>query len=603
MTSLPSAVTEGARRRMVLIDFDWQDADLLPRLLQAPGVDLRLVAGERTEDAGLRLAEVCGLQRTLDLADLTREIFDVALVSERSLRRARVQNLLHALRTPCITPGEFLAQSAAAAPAERQAPPAASAAPAGAAPPSMAPGLGPQARSHEPEPEPAAFAAPEREPMAEIAADTADAADAADAAPEDQGGVREAGGAPGAATGMTTGPGPARTKHATPEPELAEKAAPEFTRAKNSTPEPARAKNATPEPAHTENAAPEPARAESAASLPSEAVVNAALPSPPAAQAPPSQEPAPPPAAEDFESVMERALEGMAKAAISERPRIRRDDAGRAVQSLRDFPSKEDRAALESAIAQLVVNTGAVSAELHAGRATKIERIAQVGTHDPLLEGMVGLAFQLNQPQIVKGLSSPFEGKLWGAWPFRTIQHRGVLAASAIDPLGGVSPWEKMVEEMRERWDRQDREGAVQSFPLLPEQERTWLERADFRARLELAVERNKFDGLPFVLHRLEFPGPLEAVDKMCQGLPQLLRGSDYLCHLPPRHVLLLTAVPAEDYTHVRRRLLAAWEQAWREGGQTPPAPPITDLRAEIGGPEDAEGFLASAEAWLSPGS
>ena len=176
----------------------------------------------------------------------------------------------------------------------------------------------------------------------------------------------------------------------------------------------------------------------------------------------------------------------------------------------------------------------------------------------------------------------------------------GVLAASAIDPEGGVSPWEKMVDEMRERWDQQDREGAVQSFPLLHGQGRVWLEPSELRARLELAVERNKFDGLPFSLHRLEFSGPDLALDRMCEGLPQLLRDSDYLCRVPPCHVLLLTAVPADDYTHVRRRLLTAWEQAWRECGQTPPAPPITDLRAEMAGTEDAEGFLASAEVWLS---
>jgi hypothetical protein len=293
----------------------------------------------------------------------------------------------------------------------------------------------------------------------------------------------------------------------------------------------------------------------------------------------------------------------MAKVTTTVRSKERKTDARRVLQNLQNFPSKEDRASLEAALQQMVANTGAVSAELHAGRASGIELVAQVGAHDPLLEGMVGLAFQLNSPQIIRGLSSPHEGKLWGAWPFRTIQHRGVLAASAIDPQGGVSPWEKMVDEMRERWDQQDREGAVQSFPLLPGQERAWLERADFRARLELAVERNKFDGLPFSLHRLEFPGPEIAANRMCEGLPQLLRGSDYLCHLPPRHVLLLTAVPADDYTHVRRRLLAAWEQAWRECGQTPPAPPIADLRAEMAGPEDAEGFLATAEGWISPSS
>jgi hypothetical protein len=293
----------------------------------------------------------------------------------------------------------------------------------------------------------------------------------------------------------------------------------------------------------------------------------------------------------------------MAQAVAAVGPEAVAAETGRTLQSLKDFPSREDRAALETVLRQLVANTGAVSAELHAGRASLMKLVAQVGSHDPLLEGMVGLALRLNAPQIIKGLSSPHEGKLWGAWPFRTIQHRGVLAASAIDPLGGVSPWEKLVDEMRQRWDQEDRESAVQSFPLLPEQERAWLEPVDFRARLELAVERNKFDGLPFALHRLEFPGPEPAVQKMCAGLPQLLRGSDYLCRVPPRHVLLLTAVPADAYTHVRRRLLAAWEQAWRDCGQTPPAPPITDLRAEMAGPEDAEGFLKSAETWSAPSS
>jgi hypothetical protein len=120
-----------------------------------------------------------------------------------------------------------------------------------------------------------------------------------------------------------------------------------------------------------------------------------------------------------------------------------------------------------------------------------------------------------------------------------------------------------------------------------------------FRARLLLAVERNRFDGLCFGLHRLEFPGPPVTTDRLCEGLPQLLRDSDYLCRVPPYQILLLTAAPPEGYTHVRRRLLAAWELAWRECGQSPPTPPITDLCAELSGPEDAEGFLASAGAWM----
>ena len=526
MTTLPSAVTNGVRRRIVLIDFDWQDADLLPRLLQQPGVMVRLVAGERTEDAGLRMAEICGLPRSLDLADLTREIFDLALVSSRSLRLARVQSLLEALRTPCLSPLEFLESEEGPA----ATPPAAAAdvahAPAPAAAPSTA---------------------------------------RVEAVPE---------------PGSTEAAAPAAPAGASPEATAPAPVSDEIAQAEASP-----GAHAPPQPVPSADAG---AGAEGRASSPV---------APAEAQAGAS------PARDDFESVVEQTLGGMAKVTTTVRPQRRRPDPRKALQNLQNFPSEQDRASLEAALQELVKNTGAGSAELHAGRASGIELVAQVGAHDPLLEGMVGLAFQHNSPQIIRGLSSPHEGKLWGAWPFRTIQHRGVLAASAIDPEGGVSPWEKMVDEMRETWDQKDREGAIQSFPLLPGQERAWLERADFRARLELAVERNKFDGLPFSLHRLEFPGPEVAMGRMCEGLPQLLRGSDYLCHLPPRHVLLLTAVPVEDYTHVRRRLLAAWEQAWRECGQTPPAPPITDLRAEMAGPEDAEGFLATAEGWISPSS
>src|SRR3989441_9001616 len=104
-----SVTANGADRRLLLVDFDWQDADLMPELLQQPGVSVRLVAGTRQEDAGIRLAELCGLPRTLDLADLTREIFDLALVSERSARRTQIEGLLLALGTPSVTPQAFLA--------------------------------------------------------------------------------------------------------------------------------------------------------------------------------------------------------------------------------------------------------------------------------------------------------------------------------------------------------------------------------------------------------------------------------------------------------------------------------------------------------------
>jgi hypothetical protein len=108
MATQPNESANALPRRIVLVDFDWQDADLMPELLRRPGVSVRLVAGERNDEAGLRVAELCGLPRTLDLADLTREIFDLALVGERSSRRTQLESLLLALGTPCQTPGEFL---------------------------------------------------------------------------------------------------------------------------------------------------------------------------------------------------------------------------------------------------------------------------------------------------------------------------------------------------------------------------------------------------------------------------------------------------------------------------------------------------------------
>ncbi len=98
----------GSPRRIVLIDFDWQDADSLPGLLRMPGVSIRLVAGTSSEDAGVRVASLCGLPRSTELADLTREIFDVALVSERSPRIEQLDRLLRALGTPVESPQSFL---------------------------------------------------------------------------------------------------------------------------------------------------------------------------------------------------------------------------------------------------------------------------------------------------------------------------------------------------------------------------------------------------------------------------------------------------------------------------------------------------------------
>jgi hypothetical protein len=94
----------GALRRIVLIDFDWDDADTLPELLRAPGVRVQRVIGIDAENPGVRVAELYGLPHSLELADLTREVFDLAIVGERSPRREQVERLLRALGTPLQTP-------------------------------------------------------------------------------------------------------------------------------------------------------------------------------------------------------------------------------------------------------------------------------------------------------------------------------------------------------------------------------------------------------------------------------------------------------------------------------------------------------------------
>ncbi len=444
MATLSPIVAEGAPRRVVLIDFDWQDADLLPELLRQPGVSVRLVAGERPDDAGLRVAELCGLPRTLDLADLTREIFDLALLSERSPRRTQIEGLLLALGTPCASPQSLL-----------------------------------DGKSHTESQVPAIEA-----PLALHAA----------AFEEAIGG-------------------------------------------------------------------------------------------------------------EAFEHIVEQALPDLSHDSPTMPQPVQ--PSGRnnlEIPSLEDFPSPEDRQGLEQALASLVAGTGACGAELHAGSADHIEVVAQVGPEDRLLKGLVGIALELNTPQVVSRLTGPLEGKAWGAWPFQTTQRRGVLAAAAIDPAAGWAKWQHMVEELRSTWDVRDREQAAPAFPLLPGAQSGWLDVAAFRASIDLAIERNRRDGLRFAIHRLAFVDTPDAVDILCGILPGQLRDTDCICHPGPRVVLLLSAGPSHAFVHVRRRLLSLWEDAWHQSGHPPSAPPITNERVEMVGPEDAEGFKAAANDWLTRG-
>jgi hypothetical protein len=441
-TPAPNPSGGASRRRLVLIDFDWEDADIVPDLLRQPDISVRLVAGSRTDEPGLRVAELCSLPRTVDLADLTREIFDLALVGERSPRRTQVEGLLQALGTPCASPRTFLSG---------------------------------------------------------------------------QGEIDDSG--PGVEAPLAM--------HA--------------------------------------------------------AALEDAL------------------GGENFEAVMEQMLPDLDENAPTTPQPVQ--PTGRSpivLKSLDDFPSTYDRKKLESALREMMQNTGAERAEVRTADKSGMQTIAQVGPDDPLLKGLVELAMRFNMPQVVTQIAGPEEGKAWGAWPFQTTQRRGVVAAAAIDPASGWSFWQQMVDDLRSTWDRQDREKAVPAFPMLPERSPGWLGADEFRTRLDLAVERNARDGLAFAVHRLRFSDAPASVELLCTHLPAQLRDTDCICHPSPNQVLLLTAGASATFPHLRRRLLALWEQAWHDGHQSPPAPPITDERVEMLGPEDAPAFLATVDVWLS---
>jgi hypothetical protein len=431
-------------RRLLLVDFDWQDADLMPELLQRPGVSVRLVAGARHEDAGIRLAELCGLPRTVDLADLTREIFDLALVSERSPRRTQIEGLLLALGVPSTSPQAYFAG--------------------------------------------------ESDPTARPAVEAPLAMHAA-------------------AFESSVGGG-------------------------------------------------------------------------------------------DFDAIMEQSLPDVSDdAPTMPPPVVIHDRGGVKVQNLEEFPSPEDRFALETALRSLMEQTGAGRAEVRIVGPDQVETRVEVGPADTLLASLVELASGLGTPQIVAGLAGTQEGKAWGAWPFRTPQHSGVVAAAGIDPQEGRKAWENMVDEMRTKWDERDRAQAGPAFPLLPDRHPRWLTQDEFSSRLELAVERNRHDGMRFAVHRLAFPGSPGPVRTLCDRLPSQLRDTDCMLHPAPDTVVLLMAGAPAGFVHLRKRLMVLWEQALAEAGETIPDEPVADEQVQIVAPAGAENFVRTARGWSGPSS
>jgi len=347
------APQDGAPRRVVLIDFDWQDADLMSELLRRPGISVLLVAGQGPDDPGVRVAELCDVPHTTDLADLTRAIFDLALVGDRSPRRPRLESLLKALGTSLESPQSFLTLPHIV---ERQA-------------------------------------------------------------------SASGGGAP--ATSVT---------------------------------------------AWNDD--------------PIEAMVDHALP--------------------DLSAPIEPA------------GRHRPSPDGPAAPL--EAPGPEDRLGLEHMLGHLTRVTGALAAELH---------------------------------------------------------------------------------ELRDRWDQLERRAS--GLPVKPDgRHRAWLEVAEFRVRVELAVERHRREGIRFAIHRLRFEGSSGCVEALCRRLSARLRPTDSLCRTRGEELLLLCVGPPDAFGPIRHRVVSLFEDCCREAGVAAPA--IADERIELDAPEREEEFLSAASGWLASG-
>lgn len=407
-------------RRIVLVDLDWQEADLLPRLLRQPGLVVGLVAGEDPDSAGVRAAEMCGLRRTVEIADLTREIFDLALVGAHSSRRHQVVRLLNALGTPVESPQGFFDGAPAA-----------------------------NGNGHHPE-------ALHEDPVSEI--------------PDD----------------------------AVELDRLLERAIPDVT----------------------------------------------ALP--PAA---PATDPA---------------------------------------------PSPDDRGALARQIERWVAASHGASAVLCIAGPSGFEPLCGSGPEDAVLDSVVRLAADEEAPVILGRLDESGHGKTWGAWPFRTRRHRGILAAAGFDPVEGRAFWEQAAQGLRVAWEEGERDRSGTGLGA------SWLDRAAFRARAEAAVDAHRTEGTPFAALRLVFGGSPAALDHLCERLPARMRGSDALCRANVRTLLVLHDGTSATYAHVWRRIAALWEEAWRASGHDSPAPPPAEERIDLTGAGHAEGFLGAVRRWLS---
>jgi hypothetical protein len=376
----------------VLIDFDWQDADLLPELLRMPGVSVRLVAGAADTEGGLRIAELCGLPRSTELADLTREIFDVALLSERSGRRDQVERLLRALGTPVESPEPFVRNGETS---ERR---------------GTGEGVG--------------------------------TADEIPALHHNGHGAWSA-----------------------------------------------------------------------------------------------------------LEAVVTNGVHGLVGAPADDDPTT--------------LPDPDDTLGLERALAGWTHDTQATAAALYRVTPEGIVRVCRNGPEDGLLESLAQLAARVDMPHVLTREDGPQRGRLWGAWPFRTEDHRAVIAVAAADGTRGRKVWEDAVQSLCAAWSVSEHFslGDAPRVNLLPPEA--------FTHRLDMALDRHRHDGFRFALHRLTFAAHEAAIDELVRVLPDRLRGTDCLCRPTPHELLLLCAGSTRAFAHVRSRIQALWKTAWAEtGGQ-----------------------------------
>src|SRR5262249_40260656 len=164
--------------------------------------------------------------------------------------------------------------------------------------------------------------------------------------------------------------------------------------------------------------------------------------------------------------LVDRALPDLSEPTpLEPRPVPEPSEPRRAVTTLDDFPSPEARRRREETLKALVSRTGANTAELHAGDRAQMRLVAQIGPEDRLLKGLIDIASEMGTPQLVTRLNDPGRGRTWAAWPFRTLQRRGVLAGASIDAAAGLDSWRRMLDDLRATWDREDRERSAARAP------------------------------------------------------------------------------------------------------------------------------------------